>query len=322
MRIYGGFYEIPGIDQYYRDPGRHASVLNGRRQVYHVVMGSKDARLDGFVITGGDAVEDWPHNAGGGMLNLNCDASLVVANCLFIENNAFWDGGGMANHVENPLGNPEESSPQVLNCDFVDNNAYFGGGMANYGSPLQVTRNSVFAGNNAFYGGAIVNEATVLPSGGGSSIFVINCTFTGNDALDGAGLASYNNSSFVVINSIFWGYEEYTGKQILNAQALEPFEAPAVVTYSIVEGGYPGAGNSEEMPLFMENGYWDTTVSPISWVNGDYRLMADSPGIDAANGSVAPEFDKDGRPRNNTVDVPNTGIGDPDYADMGAYEFF
>ena len=43
--------------------------------------------------------------------------------------------------------------------------------------------------------------------------------------------------------------------------------------------------------------------------------------IDAAEGDAAPEFDKDGNGRFDDSATTNTGVGTPDYADMGAYEY-
>lgn len=57
--------------------------------------------------------------------------------------------------------------------------------------------------------------------------------------------------------------------------------------------------------------------------NGDYHLMAGSPCIDAADGSVAPKTDKSGIQRVADIYSTPTGIADSDgnYADIGAFEF-
>jgi hypothetical protein len=49
--------------------------------------------------------------------------------------------------------------------------------------------------------------------------------------------------------------------------------------------------------------------------------LYDSPCIDAANGTVAPTTDIDGYSRYDDPCTPNTGTGDPNYVDMGAYEY-
>jgi len=106
-----------------------------------------------------------------------------------------------------------------------------------------------------------------------------------------------------------------------------------VITYSDVQGGWPGEGNIDADPLFVEPGYWEPPLPPppppplppplaasymshtqqYIWVEGDYRLLQDSPCIDAGDPSYIAEpneTDLDGRPR-----VVGGRI------DMGAYEF-
>ncbi len=101
-----------------------------------------------------------------------------------------------------------------------------------------------------------------------------------------------------VMSCILWGN---SGPEIHDE------DATPTVTYSNVAGGYPGDGNIDADPLF---------VGPDE---GDLRLGAGSPCIDAANGPAAPEHDMDGDPRVDDPDSPNTGVGPP-WADMGAYE--
>jgi parallel beta-helix repeat protein len=57
--------------------------------------------------------------------------------------------------------------------------------------------------------------------------------------------------------------------------------------------------------------------------NGDLRLLADSPAIDAADTTVAgfAQEDQDGRLPVDLFGVVDTGIGVPTYADRGAYEY-
>ncbi len=82
------------------------------------------------------------------------------------------------------------------------------------------------------------------------------------------------------------------------------------VTYSDVQGSatFPGEGNINADPNFKL-----LTVE-------DLHPQSTSPCIDAANGDLAPRLDKDGKAR---VDAPpvDKGIGNPPYADMGAYEY-
>jgi hypothetical protein len=82
------------------------------------------------------------------------------------------------------------------------------------------------------------------------------------------------------------------------------------VTYSDVQGGWPGIANIDADPCFLEPGYWDANGL---WVDGYYRLRADSPCIDTGDPDYIAEpneMDLDGNPRL---------IGG--VIDMGAYEY-
>ncbi len=66
------------------------------------------------------------------------------------------------------------------------------------------------------------------------------------------------------------------------------------MTYSCVAGGYPGEGNIDADPLFVDAD------------GGDYRLGSASPCIDAAHGGAAPDTDRDGAAR---YDDPGSPTG-------------
>jgi hypothetical protein len=81
------------------------------------------------------------------------------------------------------------------------------------------------------------------------------------------------------------------------------------ITYSDVQGGYPGPGNINADPLFIDPD------------NGDFRLSPDSPCIDAGKNAFVPKGvlrDLDGNPR--FVADACAGAGGAT-VDMGAYEF-
>jgi hypothetical protein len=106
---------------------------------------------------------------------------------------------------------------------------------------------------------------------------------------------------------------------------------------------YWGPGNIDADPCFVEPGYWDANGTPGDanddfWVDGNYRLLSNSPCIDAGdNNSVPPDyadldgdddtneptpFDLDGFPRFiDELCTTDTGKGTPPIVDMGAYEF-
>jgi len=281
----------------------------------HVVMCSwadETAVLDGFTITAGNANGSGaPDKHGGGMYNEG--GSPVLTNCTFSKNSAKGRGGGISND--------NFSNPTVINCTFNDNSAKNGGGMSNtnYSSPAVINctlngnwasgngggirnnqssltlTNCLFSGNSASNGGGIRNSQ--------SSPTLSNCTFTANSSMTGGGM--YNReSSPNVINCILWSNtpEEIKG-------------GTPVITYSNIQGGWPGAGNIDADPLFVDA------------ANGDYHLQADSPCIDAGDNSAIPAgviLDLDGKPRiiNGIVDMGSCESGEkvPGVEDIEDFE--
>jgi len=103
---------------------------------------------------------------------------------------------------------------------------------------------------------------------------------------------------------------------------------PAIVTYSDVQGGYPGTGNIDADPMFHDTDGPDDTLGTE---DDNLRLLPDSPCIDAGDNTAVPAdtadldgdgdtsepipFDLDGNRR--IVDGDRDGIST---VDMGAYE--
>jgi parallel beta-helix repeat protein len=196
MGGYGGLGEANPDD---RDLDAYPTILSGDLpgdDSFHVVTGSgtdDTAVLDGFTITAGNAnAEDFPHDSGGGMLNIS--GSPTVSACRFEDNAAIY-GCGMANI---------DSSPTVIECTFSGNHwaeqgyddspSAAGGGMYNLRSEPTVTRcdfvenivavHSPWSGSGG-PGGGMCNKH--------SHPAITDCTFTGNRAHHGGGL--YNSQS-------------------------------------------------------------------------------------------------------------------------------
>jgi len=218
---------------------------------------------------------------------------------------ALLDGGGLNNF---------NSSPIVTNCMFAVNDAPFGGAMFNNAGGNPVVTGCAFFDNAANFGGA-------MWSGPGSTA-VSNCTFVNNTAVvDGGGMNNVDDSTVIVDNCVLWGNSP--------DQILDFGTAMTTVGYSDVQGGWPGTGNIDADPLF---------VDPLG---GNVRLSSGSPCIDAAdNTAVAPDatdldgdadtgeatpFDLDGDSRFlDDPDTPDTGVpgnGFAEVVDMGAFEF-
>jgi len=157
-----------------------------------------------------------------------------------------------------------------------------GGGALISGSTGTIT-NCMFYNNRSTYGDQVETVYIV-------EIEMLNCTVYSSL---GGPLLTWIRTPPILDNTIVWG------------GGLGG--ADATVTYSNIQGGYPGEGNISEDPLFVDP------------ENGDLRLLPGSPCIDTA-GTTGPPTDIEGNPR--PYDVPGIGRdGTGDEFDMGAYEY-
>ncbi|MHC4112562.1 MAG: hypothetical protein ACYSUY_15935 [Planctomycetota bacterium] len=225
--------------------------------------------------------------AGGGMQNDHqCSPSLT--NCLFIGNLAS-DGGGIYN-----IG----GSSTLTNCAFRGNSVkYFAGGMrAGYYSTLT---NCEFSDNSAGYKGGGLHVAfgnptltnctfsnNVAGSGAGGILVdecsptLTNCTFSGNSASLGGGMENMFESNPTLINCILWGDEPN--------EIVDSLLSSTTVTYSDVQGGWPGIGNIDADPCFADanNGDCHLKSQAGRWEPNSQTWIKDtvsSPCIDAGD---------------------------------------
>ncbi|MHC4742818.1 MAG: choice-of-anchor Q domain-containing protein, partial [Planctomycetota bacterium] len=245
---------------------------------------------------------------GGGMTNY--DSSPAILNCKFIENEAIGWGGAMMNRY---------SSPTIINCTFKENSCReAGGGICNSGSQNVLILNCLFAHNQAQgsqgYASAVHNSGSVK---------IVNCTIAANLSSHGSAVRSqgYGSPHITIANSIIRGNQP---SQISGSE----YE----VSYSNIEGGWPGEGNIDSDPCFAYMGYVFDPCTPDdpcddTLVIGDYHLLPGSPCIDAGDNTAVPPArfwlwkDLDGYPR--FADDPSTadtGSGAAPIVDMGAYE--
>ena len=185
VALYGGFSGTE-LSREERNWKEHITILSGDingdddgftnndENVYHVVVGSDNAIIDGFMIIGGNANGLVDDRVGGGIHNYY--SSPTITNCTFFGNSGF-DGGAINN---------TRSSPTITNCTFSENSAIMeGGGIYNWYSSPTIT-NCTFSQNSADRGGGICN----FPG----SPTVTNCVLWGNTALN-TGHEIYNDGS-------------------------------------------------------------------------------------------------------------------------------
>ena len=283
----------------------------------HVVTGADDAVLDGFVITGGHGFDAGPPglgasggqrpqgppsgasgqhqihispslvlsgaNSGSGAGMVNYQASPLVRNCTFKDNDA-GKGGAMYNMTAKsfpPRPDFVASAPTVVNCRFIDNSARGrGGAVANDLGTSPTFSNCVFTGNSCEgKGGAMYNDfgcsptivgclfarnssvsAGAIGNDGGSSPLIEHCTFTQNRAKE-EGAALYQGTgpanNPTVLGCILWGNLCDNGP----AEIFAWHDNDPKVTGSCVQGGYAGEGNFDKDPR----------------LDADFKPAADSP---------------------------------------------
>jgi len=288
VQVYGGFTgDETERDQ--RDFVANETILSGHAatvsaQVHHVVTGSDDAVIDGFTIEGGVADGDGLNSLGGGMINLNC--APTVRNCVFRNNHAVSGGGGMFNQY---------ADPEVVNCRFHANStAWVGGGVVNdYSSPF--FENCTFSANTADESGGGMDSWS--DDQDSPSVPVLHhCSFGGNSdgfTADGYFHVELRNCAL-------------DGEYALQLNLTE--DNSAALHHCVIPGG-SGDTVIDGDPLFADP------------VGGDLSINTNSPCIDAADSEYSPPTDIVGNPRVDDPSTADTGVGDPSYADIGAYEF-
>jgi hypothetical protein len=268
------------------------------------------------------------HPGGGGIF---CDSSsATISNCTISENTTAGEHGEGAG-VYCWLGDPT-----ITNCVITANRAEeqpsLGGGVYCHASDPTIS-NCIIAGNVAVGVTCLQASPTLINNlvTGNSSVGVscqsqsdallINCTFTLNGTA-GIGCAPLSNPT--ITNCIVWW-------DAISVHASEP-----VLSYSDVQGGWPGEGNIDADPLFVDPDGPDD--DPNTWADNDYHLASGSPCIDAGCNWGVPrdsaDLDDDGDTDEITpldldgegrfFDDPgteDTGGGCPPIVDMGAYEF-
>jgi len=212
---------------------------------------------------------------GGGIFISGDSGTKTVTNNTITENSAKNGGGFYCYYI---------SSSNISSNLISKNSASYGGGGYCYNNSSSTLINNLIFENASSKGGGVYVES--------SHTKLINNTLVRNRANNSGG-SIYNegsSSSIEIHNSILWGNKAPSNPEIDSNQY-----ADVEITYSDIKGGYPGTGNIDANPFFMDPS------------KGDYHLTSISPCIDVGNNSAphlpSEDFEGDDRIIDNIVDM-------------------
>ncbi|MEZ6015334.1 MAG: choice-of-anchor Q domain-containing protein [Planctomycetota bacterium] len=330
VALYGGFRGGEATPDERPAFGSAASILSGDLQgndgpgftgradnSLHVVTIAGQATgvlLDGFVVRGGHAMGNYPDGDGGGVFGEGTVAEL--RDCLITDNQAAVGGGAAMEFASTTLtrcrfvGNQSSGSGgglflffgacDAFGCRFEDNVSLSDGGavVTSFITGLHA-HDCVFWRNRASGAGGAIYASN------GADCFLTGCTLVANQgALANACVVTSSVVHQAFVNCIV----VRNGNGATAASQIFP---PQNISYSIITGLAAGAGNLDLDPLFEDE------------ANGDFRLRAGSPAIDAGTNqvTVVTTFDAGGaRRRRDDPATPDTGPGAAPVVDIGAYE--
>ncbi|MCP4550098.1 MAG: T9SS type A sorting domain-containing protein [bacterium] len=270
----------------------------------------------------GKTVGDYPDIHGGALALFGSDA--VVSNCVFADNDATGNNGGMGGAVyANGTGSASGPLTRFIDCRFIGNHCYGEGGAIKFtGDMNSEISGCEFIANDCGYGGGaiscygvegtrIVNclfadNYTMYGNGGAlntlgfsNTLYMVNCTLSGNSAVTGEGGAinlAYASAYFV--NNII-----YSNSGMYSDDLNLDWGGNAEVYYSnlVMPAGATGSDNINVDPEFVDA------------VNLDFHLQEGSDCINAGTAYFA-------LGENVLVDLsPDQYVGSA--PDMGAFEY-
>ncbi len=264
-------------------------ILNIAENSYHVVSAAGSGRVDGVVITAGNADGPGIDGYGGGVLLES--SSLVVRDCKIDGNKADF-GAGVA-----CVGGV---APALINTEITGNWAtLIGGALYNDDANVDMT-NCLVTGNICGMAESLGGDAIFNAMG---SLDITNCTIADNRP--GHGQPPNERA----IMSLVWGPGFVDTISIKNSIIRNGgnevwCSEPGIVTLhrNNLEGGtggYIGSGNIDQNPRFKNPGQFGIEGQ---WFFDDdgYTLLPGSPSIDAGNQALLPPgivTDLNGNPR-------------------------
>ncbi|MCH8253037.1 MAG: hypothetical protein IID36_11345 [Planctomycetes bacterium] len=273
-------------------------------------------------------------NGTGGAVCARLSSASIVNNMMF-QNSADSGGAIYAGDWGSPLisgnivvGNSAELKGGGINIGarstaLVEHNIVIGNrcdSSVNGGGGITSWTGFGLFGTFAVYRNNLVAFNTAATAGGGMYLrydrgIITNNLIAFNFAPSGGGIHAINfpSSAPILSNNVIWGNTAtIEGPQIdLNENTGSEID----VTYSIVQGGWPGVGNIDADPMFIAipnpgpDGQWGTDDDDL----GNLRVLPDSPAIGAGDPFLTDdpgETDLDGHARVLC-----------DFIDMGPYEF-
>lgn len=245
-------------------------------------------------------------------------SSISIVDSVIKYNDAGYIGGGLsasssvivtitgteiANNEAKTYGvglNIDGSSFTATDCHFhhnvLDADQYGNGSAINCNGGTITS--CIFNNNHAEQQGTIRDLST-------NNLQIINCVFADNtcDSSTGVAVLSSSSGDVDIINTTVWG----------NTPSLTPFVPSGGISdvlYCCIQGGWTGGtGIVTDNPQFIGSG------------DHPYNIASNSPCIDAGHGDYAPTLDYLGNARYDDPSTEDTGTGDPDYTDIGAYEY-
>jgi len=151
------------------------------------------------------------------------------------------------------------SNPAIVNCEIYSN--------AGSGVELVVMQ----SGRIVLYNEPAIANCVIAANGqngiSGGMPTITNCTIVQNGEFGISGIAPVAENCIVYYNGLDAGLAQIDGE--------------AIVSYSDVQGGWPGQGNIDAEPCFAELGYWNPGSLPDDlsddfWVPGNYHLCSQS----------------------------------------------
>ncbi len=280
VSMYGGFAGTEATDEFHlRDFVANETILDATGLNDRVVVGSDQTTLNGLTITNGQRDFNLVDDGGSGM---SCrKITMTIRNCCF-HHNGHRGGPGI----------PDGASGGAIFC--IDSNL--------------TIENCLFLDNLAHNGGAVFSAFEII----GCNNLLSNCLFDRNSgpAYRGGGISMFENCTFGLFNGS------------TSSESNDIFASGVTIVNSIIRGGSVGVASAVSFSNVPERsgeeGNIDTDPLFVDPENGDYRLLPNSPCIDAGT-KVEVFTDLDGNPR--PIDVVGRGHEGETAYDMGCYEF-